>query len=93
MAARLSLATRTDVAALAEAARSAGRLGVDTEFMSEGRYRALLCLVGVVVREGETGSPGDLPDGSGKSSACAPPINCRWTSFVVCISATSRSIV
>jgi ribonuclease D len=36
-------------AALAEAARAAGRIGVDTEFMSEGRYRALLCLVGVAV--------------------------------------------
>jgi ribonuclease D len=44
-----SLASRTDLAAVAAAARAAGRLGVDTEFMSEGRYRALLCLVGVVV--------------------------------------------
>ena len=49
MAARLSLAGRTDLAVVAEAARAAGRLGIDTEFMSEGRYRALLCLVGVVV--------------------------------------------
>jgi len=38
-----------DPAALADAARAAGRIGLDTEFMSEGRYRALLCLVGVVV--------------------------------------------
>ena len=30
-------------------ARDRGRLGIDTEFMSEGRYRALLCLVQVVV--------------------------------------------
>jgi ribonuclease D len=51
VAARLSLATRGDLAELAEAARSAGRIGIDTEFMSEGRYRALLCLVGVVVRD------------------------------------------
>jgi ribonuclease D len=49
VAARLSLANRVDLAALAEAARAAGRLGIDTEFMSEGRYRALLCLVGVIV--------------------------------------------
>jgi ribonuclease D len=49
VAARLSLASRTDLAAVARAARTVGRLGVDTEFMSEGRYRALLCLVGVVV--------------------------------------------
>ena len=38
-----------DAAALAEAARAAGRLALDTEFMSEGRYRPLLCLVGVAV--------------------------------------------
>ena len=49
MAARLSLAAHVDLEELAAAARAAGRLGVDTEFMSEGRYRALLCLVGVVV--------------------------------------------
>ena len=49
MAARLSLAARVDLEELAATARAAGRLGVDTEFMSEGRYRALLCLVGVVV--------------------------------------------
>jgi len=44
-----NLASQTNLAAVAEAAGAAGRLGVDTEFMSEGRYRALLCLVGVVV--------------------------------------------
>jgi ribonuclease D len=37
------------VAELAAYARSAGRLGIDTEFMGEGRYRALLCLVQVGV--------------------------------------------
>src|SRR4051794_24387560 len=36
-------------AALAEHARAAGRFGIDTEFVSESRYRALLCLVQVVV--------------------------------------------
>src|SRR3954469_15842248 len=42
--------TQTDeVARLAEAARQAGRLGLDTEFMPEGRYRPLLCLVQIVV--------------------------------------------
>ncbi|MFL6272535.1 MAG: ribonuclease D, partial [Actinomycetes bacterium] len=45
-----------DTEGLAAAARAAGRLGVDTEFMSEGRYRALLCLVGVVVPD-EQGRP------------------------------------
>ena len=35
----------TDPAGLAELARRDGRLGLDTEFMPEGRYRPLLCLV------------------------------------------------
>ena len=41
----------TDVAALAERAREDGRLGLDTEFMPEGRYRPLLCLVQINVEE------------------------------------------
>ena len=52
------LATSEDVAAAAAAAREHGRLGIDTEFMSEGRYRALLCLVQVAV---------DDPDAPGGS--------------------------
>ena len=36
---------------LAARAREAGRLGIDTEFMPEGRYRPLLCLVQVCVGE------------------------------------------
>src|ERR1700741_3119730 len=43
------LASTGDVAAAAAQARKRGRLGIDTEFMSEGRYRALLCLVQIVV--------------------------------------------
>ena len=43
------LASNTDVVELAELARAGGRLGIDTEFMGEGRYRALLCLVQVAV--------------------------------------------
>jgi len=43
------LATAEDVMAGAAAAGEHGRLGIDTEFMSEGRYRALLCLVQVAV--------------------------------------------
>jgi ribonuclease D len=46
------LATSADVADLASAARQAGRLGIDTEFMGEGRYQALLCLVQVAVQRG-----------------------------------------
>jgi ribonuclease D len=44
-----ALAAAADIAEAAQAARAAGRLGIDTEFMSEGRYRALLCLVQVAV--------------------------------------------
>jgi ribonuclease D len=43
------LATSDDIATAAAAARATRRLGIDTEFMSEGRYRALLCLVQVAV--------------------------------------------
>jgi ribonuclease D len=48
------LATSEGVAAAADQARARGRFGIDTEFMSEGRYRALLCLVQIVVDD-----PGD----------------------------------
>src|SRR3954469_19098737 len=45
------LMAQTEVDRLAEAARETGRLGLDTEFMPEGRYRPLLCLVQLVVGE------------------------------------------
>ncbi len=45
------LAGSPDVARSAELARARGRLGIDTEFMSEGRYRALLCLSQVAVED------------------------------------------
>ncbi len=41
--------TRTQVEHLAEVAREHGRLGLDTEFMPEGRYKPLLCLVQIAV--------------------------------------------
>jgi ribonuclease D len=44
----------TTVGDLARLARASGRLGIDTEFMGEGRYRPLLCLVQVAV-EAEDG--------------------------------------
>ncbi len=43
--------TQTEVDRLAEMAKLQGRLGLDTEFMPEGRYRPLLCLVQIVVGE------------------------------------------
>jgi ribonuclease D len=48
------LATADELAGAAAAARTHGRIGIDTEFMSEGRYRALLCLVQIAVDD-----PGD----------------------------------
>jgi ribonuclease D len=39
---------------LADQARARGRIGLDTEFVSEGRYQALLCLVQLVV-DGDEG--------------------------------------
>jgi ribonuclease D len=34
-------------------ARAAKRLGLDTEFVGEGRYRTLLCLIQLVVSDGD----------------------------------------
>src|SRR5215210_5108646 len=45
------LAEPGTVTDLAARARATGRLGIDTEFMGEGRYRPLLCLVQVAVVE------------------------------------------
>ncbi len=49
-----SLARGGEIADLAALARTRGRLGIDTEFMSEGRYRALLCLVQIAVDDEHT---------------------------------------
>lgn len=53
-----TLAGQDEVARIAALARAGGRLGIDTEFMSEGRYRALLCLVQVVADDAE--APGGV---------------------------------
>lgn len=52
---------------LAEQARAAGTLAVDTEFMGEGRYRTLLCLIQVAVPLGE--APADSWEGAGGNGA------------------------
>lgn len=44
-----------DLEAFAERVRATGRFGIDTEFMGEGRYRSLLCVVQIAVEQ---------PDGS-----------------------------
>jgi ribonuclease D len=38
---------------IADGARAAGSLALDTEFMGEGRYRTLLCLVQLAIPEGD----------------------------------------
>ena len=45
---------------LAERAREDGRFGLDTEFVSEGRYRPLLCLVQVAVQPRGAGGKADV---------------------------------
>ena len=68
------LASSADVSACAALAASAGRLGIDTEFMSEGRYRALLCLSQVAVEDpdAETGIRTILIDGLDSSVDVTP---------------------
>jgi len=45
------------IAEIASRARETGRLGIDTEFMGEGRYRSLLCLVQVAVLDEDPDAP------------------------------------
>ena len=59
----LTLAGPEEIAHAAARAREQGRFGIDTEFMSEGRYRALLCLTQVSVELPEGGIRTILIDG------------------------------
>jgi ribonuclease D len=54
--ANASLGTEASLspAGLADRAREQGRIAIDTEFVSEGRYRPLLCLVQVAVAPRDT---------------------------------------
>jgi ribonuclease D len=52
------LAGSDEIASVVAVARASGRFAIDTEFMSEGRYRALLCLVQIAV-DGPDGADGD----------------------------------
>jgi ribonuclease D len=47
---------------LSDRARATGRLGLDAEFMGEGRYRALLCLVQVAVDDEDGGTRVEILD-------------------------------
>jgi ribonuclease D len=70
-----------DLEELAGLASTAGVLGIDTEFMSEGRYQALLCLVQIAVPDpaAEGGyrvvliDPLDEPDPSPLADVLADP--------------------
>src|SRR3954451_14158795 len=53
-------------AEIADHARAAGRFGIDTEFVSESRYRALLCLVQIVVPLEDGGQHIELLDPLGE---------------------------
>ncbi|MFL5883493.1 MAG: ribonuclease D [Thermoleophilaceae bacterium] len=57
----MSIASSTP-AELAQSAREHGRIGIDTEFVSEGRYRALLCLVQVAIDAPGGGSHVEILD-------------------------------
>ncbi|HEV7750452.1 MAG TPA: HRDC domain-containing protein [Baekduia sp.] len=41
---------------IAQRARETGRMGIDTEFMGEGRYQPLLCLAQIALDDGEGGT-------------------------------------
>jgi ribonuclease D len=51
-----------DLAEIAHAARASGRIALDTEFMGEGRYRTLLCLIQLAVPDGAAGERIELVD-------------------------------
>jgi ribonuclease D len=52
----------TDLQGLTRAARRSGRIAMDTEFVGEGRYRTLLCLIQLAVAEGAAGERIELLD-------------------------------
>ena len=54
------LATSDELARAAATAKQRGRFGIDTEFISEGRYRPLLCLAQVAVDDPEHGGGVDV---------------------------------
>jgi ribonuclease D len=54
--------TTTVIEQVAELARVAGRIALDTEFMGEGRYRTLLCLIQLAVTDGNGGERIEILD-------------------------------
>jgi ribonuclease D len=47
---------------IADRARTAGQIALDTEFMGEGRYRTQLCLIQLAVADGEGGEQIEIVD-------------------------------
>ena len=74
------------IAELADRAAEGGRIAIDTEFVSERRYQALLCLVQVAVPDpsAEDGVRTEVIDPlegdptSRRSRACSPTRRSRW---------------
>jgi ribonuclease D len=62
----------TTLDALAASAIAAGRVALDTEFMGEGRYRTLLCLIQLAVPEDTTTKRIELIDPLGQDLDGAP---------------------
>ncbi len=67
---------------IARRARETGRLAIDTEFMSERRYQAMLCLAQIAVPDGDEDArtevldpldPGGAPDPTELAAALADP--------------------
>ncbi|MGI8801207.1 MAG: ribonuclease D [Solirubrobacteraceae bacterium] len=47
----MTAVARLELETFVDRARAAGRFGIDTEFVGEGRYRTLLCLIQLVVHD------------------------------------------
>ena len=52
----------TELEEIAQAAQAGGRIALDTEFMGEGRYRTLLCLIQLAVPQGNSSERIELLD-------------------------------
>jgi len=74
--------------ALVDGARAAGRIAVDTEFMGEGRYRTLLCLIQLAIPEAADAAPS-----FGRTPARAHPLGDRQASErIVLLDALDESL-
>jgi ribonuclease D len=65
--------TTTALEEIASSACTSGQLALDTEFMGEGRYRTLLCLIQIAVADTAGGQRIELVDPLAQTSTPAPP--------------------